>query len=206
MEYRLFLDYAGEMELIEKVLGGLDVHEATAQLMGVSRSEAKTINFMLLFGGGAAKLAAALGVSLEEARALKQKYLRAFPGIGRLMGDTAQAVRARGYIRNWAGRRCYYPNLEYDYTALNCLIQGGCAEVLKLGLVEIDKQLASRQSKLVLTIHDENIIEAREDEAPQVARQVQQIMEAVYPHKHIPLTVGMEWSAKSLADKVKGFP
>lgn len=60
MEYRMMLDYAGEMSLIEQVLAGVDVHQATANFVGVTRSQAKTINFMLLYGGGVAKLAMAL--------------------------------------------------------------------------------------------------------------------------------------------------
>jgi DNA polymerase I-like protein with 3'-5' exonuclease and polymerase domains len=60
MEYRLMLDYSGEIEVINKVLGGMDVHDATAQMMGTNRKEAKTINFMLLYGGGTAKLCLAI--------------------------------------------------------------------------------------------------------------------------------------------------
>lgn len=206
MEYRMMLDYAEERELIAKIKGGLDVHTATAEMMGVSRKEAKTINFMLLYGGGAQKLATALGISLDAAKALKAKYFSVLPGVMRFINEVQAAVNTRGYIRNWAGRRCYYPNLEFAYTAPNTLIQGGTADVNKFGLVAIDKYLASMRSKLVLTIHDENPIEAHEDEAEIVAKTVKQIMESVYPYKHLPLTVGMEYSRKSLGDKVKGFP
>lgn len=206
MEYRMMLDYAQEEAVIAKVLEGMDVHQATAELMGVTRKEAKTINFMLLYGGGAQKLATALGISLDAAKALKAKYFSVLPGVQRFISEVQQAVVTRGFIRNWAGRRCYYPNLDYSYTGPNTLIQGGTADVNKFGLVHIDKYLASMKSKLVLTIHDENPIEAHEDEAEVVARRVKEIMESVYPAKSLPLTVGMEYSRKSLGDKVKGFP
>lgn len=243
MEYRMMLDYAEEMALIEKIKGGLDVHTATGELMGVPRGQAKTINFMLLYGGGTAKLCLALFKpsvgevplkeiamrflygktvesptafapeiveynlgELQKAAALKKLYFSTLPGVERFVESVKEAVQIRGFIRNWAGRRCYYPNTQFDYTGPNTLIQGGTADVNKFGLVEIDKYLASMRSKLVLTIHDENPIEAHEDEAEEVARHVKEIMEVVYPYKHLPLTVGMEWSAKSLGDKRKGFP
>lgn len=246
MEYRMMLDYAQEMTLIAKVLGGLDVHQATADMMGVSRKEAKTINFMLLYGGGVAKLCIALfkpTVSetllkeivtrylysrplptgqaptefdpavlkfnlgeLEKAQGLRDKYFAVLPGVQAFIKATELAAKTDFFIRNWAGRRCYYKNAQATYTATNTLIQGGTADVNKFGLVAIDKYLASMRSKLVLTIHDENPIEADEDEADEVAQRVKEIMESIYPHKHLPLTVGMEYSRKSLGDKVKGFP
>lgn len=243
MEYRMMLDYAQELELIAKIKGGLDVHTATGEMMGVPRGQAKTINFMLLYGGGIAKLCLALfkpsvgevllkeiamrflynktvenpttfapGVveynlgELDKAAALRRKYFSTLPGVETFVESVKEAVQTRGFIRNWAGRRCYYPDKQFDYTGPNTLIQGGTADVNKFGLVEIDKYLASMRSKLVLTIHDENPIEAHEDEADEVAKRVKEIMEGIYPYQHLPLTVGMEYSRKSLGDKIKGFP
>lgn len=206
MEYRMMLDYAQEVELIEKVKGGLDIHQATAQMMGVTRKEAKTLNFMLLYGGGAQKLADALGIPLEKAQALKARYFQALPGVMRFIKHVQDTIYTRGYIRNWAGRRCYFPDVRRAYKGPNYLIQGGCADVNKFGLNAIDEYLLDKMSKLVLTIHDENPIEVHESEAHFVPREVQKLMESVYPGKRLGLTVGMEWSAKSLGDKVKGFP
>lgn len=80
MEYRLMLDYAGEMPVIEEVLSGVDVHQATANLMGVPRKQAKTINFMLLYGGGIAKLALALFEPTVTEEKLKQIQQMSFQG------------------------------------------------------------------------------------------------------------------------------
>lgn len=243
MEYRMMLDYAGEMELIQKVLGGLDVHLATAQMMGVTRKEAKTLNFMLLYGGGVAKLCMALFsptvgeatlrdlawmhlynkhvknppelpqdvvdhnvAELRKALVLRDKYFQALPGVQKFITETINSVHTNYAIYNWAGRLCRYDNLAYDYTAPNTLIQGGTADVNKFGLVAIDKYLACKKSKLVLTIHDENPIECHEDEVDEVPRMVKQIMESIYPARHLPLTVGVEHSWESLGDKVKGYP
>lgn len=207
MEYRMMLDYAQEHELIQKVLGGLDVHQATALMMGVTRKEAKTLNFMLLYGGGAQKLADALGISLDKAYELKRRYFKALPGVEKFIQNVINGAIERDQVVNWAGRIYQYgPIRDYAYTAPNTLIQGGTADVNKFGLVQIDKYLACKKSKLVLTIHDENPIECHEDEVDEVPRRVKEIMESIYPYRSLPLTVGMEWSRKSLGDKVKGFP
>jgi DNA polymerase-1 len=76
MEYRLMLDYAGEMGVIEQVKAGVDVHTATAEMMGVSRKEAKTLNFMLLYGGGTGKLCTALHKPRLAEFQVKEVYTR----------------------------------------------------------------------------------------------------------------------------------
>lgn len=206
MEYRMMLDYAKEMGLIEKVKGGLDVHEATAQLMSRTRKEAKTLNFMLLYGGGVQKLADALGIDASSARALKARYFEALPNVQKFIEEVQATVCQRGFLRNWAGRRSYFPNAEFAYTGPNTLIQGGCADVNKFALVGLADALRGKDAHVVLTIHDENPIEAKEDQAEEVARIAIEVMENIYPGKHLRLTVGMEWSPRSLGDKLKGMP
>jgi DNA polymerase-1 len=97
-EYRLMADYAGEMDLIEQVIGGLDLHQATANMMGVTRKEAKTINFSLLYGSGIAKLAMSLFNPSVDEEVLKkiQKYAfeqRSVDRIGTLLSlDRATVI------------------------------------------------------------------------------------------------------------------
>ncbi len=211
MEYRMMVEYAGEMHLVEAILGGLDVHEATAQLMGITRKEAKTINFMLLYGGGPGKLAAALGISLESARALKDRYFETLPNVRRFSRACMEAADQRGFIFNWLGRRCYYPEY-YDsereewtkgvYRAPNHLIQGGCGDVVKVAMNRVDDYLMDKKSKLILQVHDELMIEIDRSEEF-IIPVVKKIMETAYPYKHIPLTVDFSRAEKSWADKVK---
>jgi DNA polymerase I-like protein with 3'-5' exonuclease and polymerase domains len=223
MEYKMMLDYAklmmvkhlqargqpwdeGYFEVANQVAKGFDVHQATAELMGVSRKYAKTLNFLLLYGGGPAKLAAALGISVEEAVKLREKYFRALPYVQYMISRIIQAVRERGWIRNWAGYRYEFPNREFAYTGPNTTIQGGCAAVNKKAMNAIDEYLLPMKSRMVLSIHDEIPTEVHESEAHVVPRKIKELMESVYPAHYIPLTAGMEWSSKSLADKQKGFP
>ena len=205
MEYRMMLDYAGEMELIEQVKNGMDIHEATAQMMGVSRREAKTLNFMLLYGGGAQKLADALGLSLEEAQKLKALYFDKLPKVRSFIRKCVKVAEQRGYIVAWSGRVLRYPDSDFAYKAPNGLIQGGCADVVKHAMVECHSFLAHYKSKMLVQVHDELLFEMHKDELALVPR-LQGIMEGAYPYKHLPMEVGVDHSWVSWADKVEGLP
>lgn len=203
MEYRLMLDYAGELPVINKILHeNLDVHEATAQMMGVTRTQAKTINFMLLYGGGAAKLAAALKLSLTEAHQMKAKYFSKLPEIGRFIQTVISTARQRKSLFNWAGRVCQFPDTEFAYAAPNYLIQGGCADVMKIAINRVDDLLARKKSRMLLTVHDELLIEMHESEEKLIP-EIREIMQTVYRPKMLPLTCGSEVAYKSWADKEK---
>lgn len=218
MEYRMMFDFACRMwgketELVRKIKNeGLDPHQATADLvtqlgrMKLSRKIAKNGNFAELYGSGVATLAETIKGTRAEALALKDALREAAPEIRNLVDNVTTTARARGYVRNWTGRRCYLRDSNYAYKMTNYVMQGGCADVNKFALNEIDEYLLNLKSKVVLTIHDENPTEVHEDEVANVPYRVKEIMESIYPATYLPLTCGMEWSAKSLGDKMKGFP
>jgi DNA polymerase-1 len=122
-----------------------------------------------------------------------------------------EAADQRGFIFNWLGRRCYYPEY-YDsereewtkgvYRAPNHLIQGGCGDVVKVAMNRVDDYLMDKKSKLILQVHDELMIEIDRSEEF-IIPVVKKIMETAYPYKHIPLTVDFSRAEKSWADKVK---
>lgn len=203
MEYRMLLDYAEEMEVIEQVLAGVDVHQATANMMGVTRKHAKTINFMLLYGGGAAKLATALGISIPTAQDLKSLYFEKLPRVRNLIFAIRGAAEKRGYIVNWFGRRVRIANGR-AYAAPNMLIAGGCADVVKKAMVDLSAfQLRVGPAlQMILQVHDELIFEVDFKYITDAhIRAIKGCMESAYPHKHLPLTVGVEYSSRSWADK-----
>lgn len=223
VEYRLMLEYAKTMQishfeanrvpwvheyfdLVNQVAAGHDVHRATAELVGSTRKVAKKTNFALIYGQGDEAFAASLGVSREEAAKTRSIYFRKMPYVQFMMESVKKAVWQRGWIRNWAGHKYTFPDRSFAYKAPNTLIQGGCAAVMKKAMNEVEAYLEGTRSRIVLAIHDELPCEIHESEIEEAPRGIQSLMEKVYPYKHIPLTVGMEWSAKSLADKVKGFP
>lgn len=198
-EYRLMLDYAGEMPIIEEVLSGKDVHQATADIMGVSRREAKTINFMLLYGGGVQKLADTLGCSFDEAKHKREHYFRKLPKVSAFIKGVIKAAETRGYIFNWYGRRSYIQK-DFAYKAPNYLIQGGCADIVKVAMNKTRERLAHSKTQPLIQVHDELVFSLDRSEHHLVP-EIKQIMETSYPHRHLPLTVGADISDVSWQDK-----
>lgn len=211
-EYRLMLDYAarfatddeGVKALIAKVLSGLDVHQATADLAGITRREAKTVNFATLYGSGIANLAGRLGVSQSRAREIRDSIFKAAPEIRTFIRRVTDAAEKRGWVANWFGRKCSFPDTRFSYRAPNYIIQGGVADIVKVGMNRVAMLLKDKRSKMVLNVHDEIILECVEDEA-YLLPEVKRTLEGVYPHRFLPLTWGVAHSFKSLADKEEGL-
>lgn len=202
VEYKLMLDEAACHGLIEKVLAGLDVHQATADLAGITRKEAKTINFAILYGAGAKKIAKSLDISEDAAKTLKYTVLNASPEIKAYIYNVMRKAKAAGLLISWYGRHYKFPDPELAYRGPNHLIQGGAADIMKIAMNRIHEFLADKQSRIVMTIHDELVIELSLREKHIVPR-LKRIMEEVYPHKHLPMTCTVEYSLDNLADKTK---
>jgi DNA polymerase-1 len=245
MEYRLMLEYAREKDVIKQVLDGVDVHQATANMMSVERDPAKTLNFMLLYGGGVAKLCVSLFqprlqldvlkalvqkhfwgttpkephllvglkeddeahdlVELKKALELQEKYFSKLPLVKEFTRNVTQRAKKAGFVKNWAGRICNFQFPEFAYSAPNHLIQGGCADVVKIAMNEVDSYMRGRKSKLILQVHDELLIDTHPSEK-HILLDIKGIMERAYPHRLLPLTCGIDHSWKSWADKEEGIP
>ncbi len=249
MEYRLMLDDAGEMTLIAEVLGGLDVHDATAKIVQVERDPAKTINFMLLYGGGDVKLCISLfkptlgeedlwliwkAVNgwlrenkdfkayekiprpliehnlplLRKAAALRAKYFEKLPQVGKYVKSIKDAADRDKKIYNWNGRVYnfkHWYNKETKrmesraYSAPNYKIQGGCADIVKRAMVQCEKLLKDKRSRMILQVHDELNFYIHKDELD-VVPQIREIMETVYKPKFLKLTAGCSISETSWGD------
>jgi len=199
-EYRVFLDYANEEELIAKVnKEGLDFHQMIADQLGLTRTEAKTINFGLLYGMGAKTLAESLGIDYYDAVQIRKDYFNKLPNAKKLFDEVESAVVLRGYIRNKFDR---IRRLKGDeaYKAINALIQGTCADFVKVKMLECHNMLKKFNSALVLQVHDELVFEVRKDEMGLIPRLVE-IMEDCTEWFNIKLDVDVELSDKSWGDK-----
>jgi len=208
-EYRMMLDYCGAKVLINKVKAGMDVHSAMAETVSefspISRKQAKTTNFFILYGGGIVALANKLGLSRAEARKIREAVFEAAPSLKRFIRRVSDRARTHMHVKNWLGRMVHFPpprvgKKDMYYKAPNALIQGGCADVVKVAMNECDELLAPYKSRMVLCIHDELIFEIAYDEEFLVPR-LKSIMEKVYPYIHLPLTATVEYSEHSLADR-----
>lgn len=210
MEYYFMLEYAckqiGYMSpLAQAVREGADVHQAAADLATrrsgkvVTRRQAKTSNFLTLYGGGDQKLADQLGIPLDEARTIRRAILDGAPEIGVLIRQVTRAAEQRGYIRNWLGRLCHFPDTRWAYRATNYLIAGGCADVVKLAMNRIAELLKPYKTKMVLTVHDELDFYLADGEDFLVP-QIQAIMENAFVAEYLPLKCSASVSKTSLAD------
>lgn len=207
MEFRMLVDYANEKELATRIMAGHDPHEATAKLVGVDRRTAKTISFGLLYGMGVQKLADSLGVSFTEAQSLKAKYFEALPRVQRFIYDVTRVAKQRGYIRNWLGRRSYFKDVNFAYKAVNYLIQGGGADIVKVAMNQIQDYLVQGgfKTRMVLQVHDAILFELHKSEL-EIIPELKRIMEQAYPAKILPMEVSLEYSYSSWGDLIGGFP
>lgn len=208
MEMRMMFDLAGEYSVIDLIKKGFDPHKATAYTMfkltdetyeKKYRNAAKAINFGLIYGMGVSKLATTLGVEYNEALDLKEQYFRNLPATARFIKRVTLSAKNSGHIFNWLGREYFFLRDE-AYKAVNYLIQGGCADIVKIAMVRTHNRLKDHSSRLILQIHDELIFEVADGEEYLVA-QLKEIMEGVYPFRSLPMTCGVDKSNKSWHDK-----
>lgn len=178
-EFRLMLDYAKERKVIEAVMDGKDLHQATADMVGVTRKQAKTLNFGLLYGMGTEKLAHALKISVREAADIKFMYFDRLPKVENFIINVQATAKRRKYIRTWANRRLHFPNREWCYKAPNHLIQGGCGDMARFCITKISEQIKGKPVHLIIQVHDELIFEIRNDALGEIPSLVE-TMKTIY--------------------------
>jgi len=208
-EFRLMLDYAGELGLINKIMEhGLCVHQATADMCGIDRNPAKTLNFGLLYGMGVETLAKSLKIPVPDARDLRKLYFSRLPKVRRFLNNVIDTASARGYVKTWAGRKLYFPDSEFAYKAPNHLIQGGCGDIAKEAMNQLSDVLRGHDSNMLVQVHDEIVFEIHKTEL-EIIHELKTTMEDVYtPFNKMKLTCGVEhsWVSWGKQDVVDGEP
>lgn len=189
MEYRLLMDEAGEDKIIDAILSGLDVHQATADLMGVDRKTAKNCGFALLYGAGSEKLAMMSGVTKQRASEIRDIYFRSLPAVARYTQNLMNYGRVAPYSYNWLGRRYHIPK-EYIYKIPNYRIQGGCADIFRQALLNVREVLRGTRSYAMLPIHDELVFSIHESEMHLIPA-LKEAMISGYSHKRLPMDVSV---------------
>lgn len=210
VEYRLFAHYAKAEGLIEAIKKGHDVHTATAAILynkpieDVSeeeRSRAKTINFGLIYGQGDELTASSLKLTLSQARQFKAKYFNAIPEAQPFIYTVQRVVKARGYVKNWYGRKRRLTSNE-AYKAPNALIQGCAADYIKTKIVLIYKFLMAHQykSRMINVVHDELVEEVHESELFLLPKLRWALSEFV--DFRVPISAGVDYGDPSWGQKV----
>ena len=197
IELRILAHVTGDEHMQQAFLTGEDIHRSTAakiyglpleQVTPRLRSSAKAINFGIMYGKGAYSLSKDIGVSVKEADAFLKNYLATFPKVSGYMDKTISDARNCGYVSTLFGRRRSLPELASnnhnirasgERMARNTPIQGTAADVIKLAMVRVWRRLRDEkmESRLILTVHDELIVEAPEAEAAKAASILQEEME-----------------------------
>jgi DNA polymerase-1 len=217
IELRLLAHVADIETLRDAFATGQDIHARTAsEVFGVplesmdrtTRSRAKAINFGIIYGISAFGLARQLGIDASEAGLYIKTYFERYPGIRAYMERTKEEARIHGYVTTPFGRRCTIPGIAdrnmqrragAERQAINAPLQGGAADVMKRAMVRLPAALAAAglRSRLLLTVHDELLFEAPEDEAETLAALAKRVMEGA-ASLSVPLTVetgiGRSWA------------
>ena len=206
IELRILAHITGDEHMQAAFRNGEDIHRSTAaKIYGIPLSEvtprlrtaAKAINFGIMYGKGAFSLSEDLGVSVREAGVFLKNYLASFPKVDSYMQQTIADAKEKGYVSTLFGRRRALPELASsnvnvrasgERMARNTPIQGTAADVIKLAMVKVWRRIRAEglQSRLILTVHDELIVEAPEAEAETAARILKEEMEGCV-HFAVPL-------------------
>jgi DNA polymerase-1 len=218
VELRLLAHIAGEDVLKEIFRRGEDVHTATAcRVFGVTpdqidpamRSKAKMINYGIVYGLSAYGMADRLDIPQSEADEFIQRYLAGFPAVGRFIEETIAQGTEHGYVSTLFGRRRQVPELrarrwelrkQGERFAVNMVIQGTAADIMKIAMVHADRALTESglRTRLILQIHDELLLEGPSSEAEQVRELVARAMAGAYsldPPLAVESGVGVNWLA-----------
>jgi DNA polymerase-1 len=209
VELRVLAHVADEPVLKAIFERGEDVHTATAsqvfgkppeELTPMDRSKSKMINYGIVYGLSDFGLADRLNIPREEAKAFIDAYLERFPRVAQFMADTIEGARERGHVTTLYGRRRQIPELRArnwqvrtlgERLAVNTVIQGTAADVIKLAMVGVHRALreADLRSKMILTIHDELLFEVPPEELEEVRALVEREMVAPWGDRLPPLGV-----------------
>ena len=216
IELRVLASVCGDENMQAAFLEGRDIHLSTAaQVFGLPedyvspemRSAAKAVNFGIIYGIGAFSLSKDIGVSLKEAKQYIENYLANYPKVSEFMDKTVSEGMKNGYVTTIFGRRRMIPELTSSNkvlqafgkrAAMNAPIQGAAADIIKLAMVAVYRRLKKEKldARLILQVHDELIIEAKEELAGKVEALLKEEMESAVSLA-VPMTVdvhsGRSW-------------
>ncbi len=212
IELRILAHMSGDSVLVEAFKAGEDIHKRTAmEIYGVSenkvtpemRSHGKTLNFALIYQQGAFATARQLDISQKEAQDFINKYFASFKKVKPFFENLLNEAREKGYAETTYGRRRYFKNLnirnkalqrEDERAACNAPLQGTAADVMKLAMLKVYKDLKEKEykSKLILQVHDELVLDVHPKEKDKIEKLVTEGMELDQPLK-VPLVVNLSW-------------
>jgi DNA polymerase-1 len=218
VELRILAHLSDDPTLKEAFANNEDIHATTAaaiydvpirDVTPMQRSNAKRINFGIAYGMGAMALAANTGMTPAEAQEFINRYFARFPRVREWLEATKRLAAEQGYVETVMGRRRYFPELvartspepmrrRAEREAINHPVQGSAADIIKIAMVRIHRQLqaGNYQARMTLQVHDELVFDCPPSELDEVAGLIKREMEAAYPLR-VPLradvAAGKNW-------------
>ena len=208
IELRLIAELSGEDNMIKAFQNGEDIHASTAsklfkipldQVDKTQRSQAKTVNFGIIYGQGAFALAEQTGLSRTEAKQMIDSYYENYPKLKIFMTEQVEKARKNGFVETILGRKRHLKDINSnnfvvrghaERNAVNAPIQGSAADIIKVAMIDIDKALSEGgfKTKMLLQVHDELLFEVPEEEIEPIKALIKEKMESAVKTK-VPLIV-----------------
>jgi len=218
IELRIMAHLSQDKGMLDAFANNEDIHRATAaEIFGVERENvdneqrryAKVINFGLIYGMSAFGLAQNLNIERSAAQSYIERYFARYPGVREYMNSTREIAKQKGYVETYFGRRLWVPEINSpngmrragaERAAINAPMQGTAADLIKLAMIAVDKWLKDEklQTKLIMQVHDELVLEVPESELELVKTTLPQLMQHV-AELDVPLLaevgVGQNWES-----------
>lgn len=211
IELRVFAHMSGALNLIEAFNKDMDIHTKTAmdiyhigehEVTKNERRNAKAVNFGILYGISSFGLSEDLGINVKDAKKFIDNYLETYPGIKDYMNNLISKAHEDGYVKTMFGRKRvidelssanYMVKTSGERMALNTPIQGTSADILKIAMIEIHKELKKKnlKTKMIIQVHDELLFDTPRDEYDEVVSIIKEKMEGACKLS-VPLKVDIE--------------
>ncbi len=210
VELRVVASIAQDKEMLKVLKAGRDIHASTAAaVFGVAEEEvtaamrkaAKVLNFGMIYGMSIKGFAEAAGLERKQAKEFMEKYFQTFSGVAGYIEKTKKAVSEKGFVETVFGRKRFLPEINSaswnlraaaERMAVNMPVQGTSADIIKMAMVEIAREIEKRKIgdklKMILQVHDELIFEVRKEFLPEAEKLIKKKMETV-PFLESPLKV-----------------
>jgi DNA polymerase-1 len=213
IELRIIAALSGDSNMIAAFKNGLDIHAATAakvydvaidEVTREQRSNAKAVNFGIIYGQSAFGLSQNLGISRTEAKSIIDSYFAQYPTIKTYMDTAVATAREKGYVETIMKRRRYLSDINSsnaivrgfaERNAINAPIQGSAADIIKLAMIKVFDRMKKEQlkSRMLLQVHDELVFDVHRDEIDAMRQLVAEEMEKAV-QLEVPMKVEMEFA------------
>ena len=207
IELRLIAELSGDAAMLEAFNQGLDIHAATAakvfdvpleKVTREMRSNAKTVNFGIIYGVSAFGLSQQTNLSRTESKEVIESYFKTYPGIKKYMDENVELAREKGYVTTILGRKRILKDINSrnailrghaERNAINTPVQGSAADMIKLAMIDIHAAMKERgmQSMMTLQVHDELVFDALKSEQEELEVLVVEKMQSALPCLKVPI-------------------